>query len=326
MIASIVRKIRTLRRLLTEGAPRLVELAEDAKIIAAQGYLLQLADRGILQNIQDAECRVFSQFGEDGIIQYLLRQLALPGHLSIFVEFGVQDYTESNTRFLLVKDNWRGLVIDGDAENIRSIHRSALSWRHDLTAVAAFIDKDNINELIAGNGVSGEIGLLSIDLDGNDYWIWEALTVVSPRLVVAEYNSVFGLDDAVSVPYDAAFRRSFAHHSNLYWGASLKALEHLARKKGYALVGSNSAGNNAFFVRSDCLGELRELSAAEAYVESRFRESRGTDGSLTFLSGADRRQPIADMPLINVITGARLSVGQLAPQEKQTARQSGNPT
>ena len=314
MIASLIRKLQTLKRALTEGPARLVELAEDAKVLAAQGYMSQLAGRGMLQNIQDAECRVFSQFGEDGIIQYLLRQVELPKNLRVFVEFGVQDYIESNTRFLLVKDNWKGLIIDGDPENIRSIRQSVVSWRHDLTAISAFIDRTNINHLIAGNGISGEIGLLSVDLDGNDYWIWEALTVVNPRIVVAEYNSVFGPDDAVTVPYDPSFRRGIAHFSNLYWGASIKALEHLGRQKGYALVGSNSAGNNAFFVRRDCLGGLRELTATEAYVESRFRESRNADGALTFLAGINRRRPIADMPLIDVVTGSTRLVSELASQ------------
>ena len=122
-----------------------------------------------------------------------------------FIEFGVETYRESNTRFLLVKDNWRGLVIDGSETNVASIRALSEYWRHDLTAVASFITRDNINDLFADAGFTGEVGLLSIDIDGNDYWVWEAIDVVSPVIVVVEYNSVFGPEAQVTVPYAADF-------------------------------------------------------------------------------------------------------------------------
>ena len=128
-------------------------------------------------------------------------------------------FSESNTRFLLRKDNWRGLVIDGSPTNVSSIRRLPEFWQHELTAVASFITRDNINDLFRDAGYTGEIGLLSIDIDGNDYWVWEAIEVVSPVIVVVEYNSVFGPDATVTVPYDPAFTRRAAHHSNLYFGA-----------------------------------------------------------------------------------------------------------
>lgn len=190
---------------------------------------------------------MFSQFGDDGIIQYLEHVLGIgPAH-KVFIEFGVQDYTESNTRFLLLSDNWRGLVLDGSRAHVDCVRCDPISWRHDLTAAHAWIDRDNINDLIAIHGCAGEIGLLSIDLDGNDYWVWEAIRVVDPIIVVAEYNAVFGSRHAVTVAYDPQFDRTKAHDSNLYWGALLPALHFLAAKKGYAFVGTNSAGNNAYF-------------------------------------------------------------------------------
>jgi hypothetical protein len=236
--------------------------------------------------LRDAEFSAFSQFGEDGIIQYLLQHAGpVP---PAFVEFGVGNYTEANTLFLLLNDDWRGLILDASARAMAQVRRRDLYWRHDLTAVASFIDRDNINDLIARHGFGGEVGLLSIDLDGNDYWVWERIAVVNPVLVIAEYNSVFGARRAVSVPYDPAFRRTRAHYSNLYFGCSLKALCHLARRKGYVFVGSTGSGVNAFFLRQDRAAAFKPLSAEEGYVESRFRESRDRFGRLTFVGGAER--------------------------------------
>jgi hypothetical protein len=253
----------------------------DAKVLSAQILIPQLLAAGILDDLQRAEFKVFSQFGEDGIIQYLVHATRIAPVERRFVEFGVETYQEANTRLLVLKDNWAGLVIDGDPRNIRYIHNDRIYWRHQLQASCAFINAENIDPLISAGGMAGDIGLLSIDIDGNDYWVWKSISSVNPVLVVIEYNSVFGPDHAVSIPYDPAFRRGAAHFSHLYWGCSLKALEALGRSKGYALVGSNGAGNNAFFVRRDRLSGRRVLTAAQAYVDSKFRESRDRSGALS---------------------------------------------
>lgn len=276
---------------------------DDLLILQGRSLALQIADRAPLARLQDAEFKVFSQFGEDGILQYLARETGLSRSEQTFVEFGVQNYSESNTRFLLMNDHWRGLIIDGSREYIDSVRNQDLYWRHDLTAVAAWIDRDNIDRLIGDAGFSGDIGVLSIDIDGNDYWVWERIVVVNPVIVVVEWNSVFGPDHAISVPYDPAFQRQQAHHSCLYWGASIRAFEHLAAQRGYALLGSNTAANNLFFVRKDRLGRLQPRSAQEAYLESRFRDSRDASGRLNFLGGAKRRDEILDLPVIDVRNG-----------------------
>jgi hypothetical protein len=283
---------------------------EETKLLLAKLLVAQLRARGPLPRLADAEFKVFSQFGDDGIIQYLAGVLAPLDPR--FIEFGVQDYTESNTRFLLQNDNWRGLVLDGSAEHMEHVRRQPYHWRHDLTAVSAFVDRGNVNALFREHGFEGEIGLLSVDIDGNDYWVWEAIDAVRPTVVVCEYNAVFGPSRAVSIPYDPRFDRTRAHHSNLYWGASLGALCALADRKGLAFVGANSAGNNAYFVRRDRLGPLRPLRSEEGFVDSRFRESRDERGRLTFLSGEDRRRAIAHLPLVDVETGATVRVGELA--------------
>ena len=261
----------------------------------------QLADAGA-SALAASEYRVFSQWGEDGIIQRLVREVpALP---RIFVEFGVQDYSEANTRYLLTNDNWAGLVIDGSPENIARLRTDPIYWRHNLKAMCAFVTRENINELLASAGLGGEIGLLSVDIDGIDYWVWEAITAVDAVLAVAEYNWRFGATRRVTVPYCPDFVRDTAHHSMVYYGASLAALEALGRRKGYDLVGCNSAGNNAFFVRADRRpASLPVLGAAEAFVAGRFREARGIDGSFADLAPEAEGALIESLPLVEVPSG-----------------------
>jgi len=284
---------------------------ESMMILQGRGLSRQNADRAPLARLQDAEFKVFSQYGEDGILQYLIHETGLTREEQVFIEFGVQDYLESNTRFLLQGDHWRGLIIDGSKEYMDSVRRSDIYWRNDLTAVDAWIDRDNINELIGDAGFHGDIGILSVDIDGNDYWIWEKIEVVNPVIVIAEWNSVFGSKHAVSIPYARDFDRATAHYSCLYWGASMRAFEELGARKGYALVGSNRVGNNIFFVRCDRLGRLKSLNTQEAYVVSRFRDSRDAQGQLNFLSGERRYDEIKNLPVVETSSGRMTTLQQL---------------
>jgi len=262
-------------------------------------------------SLADVELSVTSQFGEDGIIDWLIERLEVPAHT--FVEFGVEDYREANTRFLLENRNWRGVVLDASERNVARIREAALSWRHDLTAAAAFVTRDNIDSLIAAAGLTGEIGLLSIDLDGNDYWVWERISVVSPIICVCEYNAVFGDTTPIAVPYDAQFQRTRAHHSNLYFGASIAALRSLASRKGYVLAGTSSSGVNAFFVRSDYAARLEGRIASTAPAPSRLRESRDEQGRLTHAGGLARIALIAHLPVVNVETGETQLLKEIDP-------------
>lgn len=253
------------------------------------------------KSLKDAEFKVFSQFGDDGIIQYLINHVK--PKIDTFVEFGVENYEESNTRFLLMNNNWRGLILDGSPAHIEYIKNRSFFWQYDLTAIASFITAENINQLLAENGVSGQIGLLSIDIDGNDYWVWKAIKAVEADIVIAEYNSLFGAERAITVPYKADFVRTGEHYSNLYFGASLTALHDLAAEKGYSFVGCNQAGNNAYFVKNDKLNGLPPLSVADGFVAARFRESRSETGLLTLLNEKNRREMIENLPVINTRNG-----------------------
>lgn len=280
-----------------------LEAAGEASLVN-QGRILaeQSRQRGGT-GIAGHEFKVFSQWGEDGIIQRLVAEVPIAE--PTFIEFGVEDFSEANCRFLMVKDNWRGLVIDGDPANIDRLRRRRWFWQHDLQAVAAFITPDNIDDLLAQSGFGSDLGLLSIDIDGQDYWVLAAITTMRPRLLVVEYNAVFGPQRAISVPRDDGFRRGRAHASNLYYGASLAAFGHWAANHGYSLVGTGSAGVNAFFVRDDVRpASLPALGVAEAFTPSRFRESRDADGRLTYLTGDARAAVVAGLPVIDVVTGA----------------------
>ncbi|HKM82662.1 MAG TPA: hypothetical protein VKO18_11505 [Terriglobia bacterium] len=243
--------------------------------------------------------KVFSQWDEDGIIQYLISHLPIQN--KTFIEFGVEDYEESNTRFLLLNDHWQGMVLDACESDIRFIQTDRIYWEFDLQAKCAWITRENIDSLLRGAGFSEDVGLLSIDIDGNEYWIWEAIQSIRPRIVIVEYNSLFGLQP-VSVPYRENFQKLSAHYSGLYYGCSLAALYHLAKKKGYMLVGSNIWGHNAFFIRSDVASEFKGLEPEEVYVPGKYRDSRDPAGHLTYMRGEDRMKLIEHLPVTNVVT------------------------
>lgn len=251
----------------------------------------------ILSDIQNAEFQIFSQWGDDGIINFLVNYLHIKE--KSFVEFGVENYTECNTRFLLINDNWRGLIMDGSESNMQSVRNEILYWKYDLTAVATFITAENINGLLLDNGFKGEIGLLHIDIDGNDYWVWKAINVVQPVIVIVEYNSVFGDQNPWTTPYNPSFIRTKAHFSNLYFGSSITSLCDLAEEKGYSFIGCNSNGNNAYFVRKDRLRQLQVKTVKEGYVLSKFSEGRNMNGELTFLRNDARLLAIKGMEIYN---------------------------
>ena len=286
----------------------------DHRLSKIQQSLGRIESRQILgmstpSNFNDYEFQVFSQFGEDGLIQYLIDRIEIKN--KTFIEFGVEQYKEANTRFLLINNGWSGLVMDGSSENIQLIISDDIYWRTNLKAVSAFIDCSNINQLIGDNGLGGEVGLLSIDIDGNDYWVWQSLEIVRPQIVVCEFNAVWGPEFMVSIPYDPLFVRGQAHYSNLYFGASLAAMTSLGRSKGYSLVGVNLAGNNAFFVKNDCISGLKSLDPKDAWRPAKFRESRSWDGGLSYLSQGEGLELLKDMKLVNVVTGESYLVGDL---------------
>lgn len=276
-----------------------------------QGRILaELNARKPALSLNDCEFKVFSQWGEDGIIQFLTANVAIKHRT--FIEFGVEDFRESNCRFLMMKDDWSGLVLDGSSKKINRLRSSYYYWRHALQSQVAFITRENIKALLDESGFAKELGILSVDIDGVDYYVLAELGDWKASILIVEYNALFGCRRAVSVPYSADFQRTRQHHSNLYYGASLPALAHIANQQGYAFVGANNAGCNAFFVRRELLnGAVREVSVIDGFRESRFRQARNERGELTYASPDEERKLIANMPLADVVSGETLTVADL---------------
>jgi len=289
-------------RAVAHAVARIDRHIDDIKI--NQGRILAAINRDLnSKDLRDYEFKAFSQWGEDGIIQKLVQSIDIPNRT--FIEFGVEDFLESNCRFLMMKDNWSGFVIDGSARSVDTIKSAYYYWKYDLTAVQSFISRENVQQTLLQSGFDADLGILSVDIDGMDYHVLTAIDAFRPRILICEYNSIFGPDRAVTIPYDAKFMRSEAHVSHLYFGASIAALNHLAMQRGYTLVGGTSEGVNVFFVRNDLLTDaLAPVTAEHAYARSRFREGRRADGSMSFASFAERQATIAGMPVLNVVTGA----------------------
>ena len=216
------------------------------------------------------EYRVFSQHREDGIIDYLLESLGID--TGTFVEFGFSA-AQCNCLNIALNRKFTGTFIDGSQKKCR-MAKQAFRWLglKNVQVIHSFLTAENLNTVIADCGAPLEVDVLSIDVDGNDYWFWSELIATSAKIVVIEYNASFGSRLSVTVPYDPDFRRYEKHHSGFYHGASLRALEHLGRKKGYRLVACDATGVNAFFLRDDLCTEVTEtLSVQEAFRENRGR-------------------------------------------------------
>tara|TARA_B100001175_G_C19502026_1_gene638659 strand:+ start:960 stop:1832 length:873 start_codon:yes stop_codon:yes gene_type:complete len=264
-----------------------------------------------IEKIEDIEFKIFSQFGDDGIIQYLVYKLNIEYEYHNFIEFGVEDYTEANTKFLLLNNNWSGLILDSSKNNIEKIKKRNFFWRFELEAIECFITKDNINSIISQSKFNKKkIGILSIDVDGNDYWIWREMDIIDPLIVIIEFNSTFGFKNKISIPYNSEFERSKAHHSNLYWGASLEAFKFLAKQKGYKFFTTNSAGNNAYFVKDNIFDKL-QVNLKKNTFQSKFRESRDYSGKKTFANFNDRLKIIGHLEVEDVETKKISKISEL---------------
>jgi hypothetical protein len=173
---------------------------------------------------------------------------------------------------LAINYGFSGLYIDGDINNInqtRDIITNAKKYNDSpIHYLSSWVTKENIDEIIKSSNLGQNIDILSIDIDGNDYWIWDAIKEVRPRLVVIEYNASFGCDLSMTVEYKEDFNALDYHDRKWYHGASLRALKKLGQQKGYKLVGCESNGVNSFFIREDILpNQIFEVAIADAYYE-----------------------------------------------------------
>lgn len=241
------------------------------------------------------ERKAFSQSGEDGLLEFIFSEVGMA--YRTVVEIGCGDGYECNAANLILNGEWSALMVDADPGAVARANayyaRSQVSPNR-LAIVECRVSVSNVNALIHSAGYSGEVDLLSIDIDGNDYWIWKAIDIIQPRVVVIEYNASFGPDRSLTIPYSEDFRRSLGVNMDpvsYFHGASLTALHHLGRSKGYGLVGCNFAGINAFFVRDGLsLGGLRFVPPEEVYFPIVTRAG----------SWEDQFEAIRHMPLVSI--------------------------
>jgi hypothetical protein len=250
----------------------LASITQTTQLLLQGHYQRLLAEGKAMPSLTDVEFRCYSQTGEDGIIHYVFAVLGTGPRKAVEVCAG--NGLECNSANLIVNHGWDALLFDGDANNIAAAKEFYRACRDTCyrppTLVEAWITAENVDALIAGNGYAGEIGLLSVDVDGMDYWIWRAIRGVSPRLVVVEFNPSWGPELSVSVPYDPNFRMDFSK-APYYTGASLTAFCKLAQEKGYRLIGVNRLGFNAFFLRNDLRCDVfPALSPAECFRMNAF--------------------------------------------------------
>jgi hypothetical protein len=236
-----------------------------------------LARQGVqLPSFCEAGFRVYSQSDEDGLLLLIFSQLGFTNRRCVEMAFGTP-YGANVTNLIL---NWgfMGLMVEykevAESQKFFATHRD--TWVYPPPVVQAWITPDNVNQLCAANGYNGPIDLFSLDMDSTDYWVWERLTAIEPRVVVVEFNPALGPERSVTVPNQPGCREQDPD----YYGASLMAFVKLARRKGYRYVGANRYGYNAFFVREDIApANLPEARLADAFLHQRAQELSATKGA-----------------------------------------------
>ena len=224
---------------------------------------LEQKDAGKTPKLKDTGFRVFSQFAEDGLLLFVLTILGMPN--KTFHEIGADDGVNSNCANFYFNFGYHGLFIDGNETAIergkRFYSKNPHPWMYQPEFLCSKVTAENINDLVSSKRFSGDIDLMSIDIDGNDYYVWKALKTVKPLVVIIETHIEFGYNDIV-VPYDANYIYPGKHPD--YHGASPVAMVKLAKHKGYRLVGANQRGFNLIFVREG----MAEKELPEVTVES----------------------------------------------------------
>jgi hypothetical protein len=238
-------------RLDWEPPPNVVEIVE----------WLQRREAG--RSLDEYQAKVFSQHGEDGITVEVFRRIDVKHRRAVEIGCGSNG---GNAGILVGALGWDALFIDGSEELVRS----CAALYPGVTMAVGWITRDTVGPLLAANGFDDRLDYLGIDVDGNDYWIWDVL-LVRPRLVIVEFNALFGPDAAVTVAYRPDFSRKMRDKDGRpvnvkgYFGASIAGLSALGKKKGYRLVGSAPNSSNAYFVREDVAESLPECTPGEAW-------------------------------------------------------------
>lgn len=277
ILNEIFSELNKLRKLVESQQPNWMEklqrdnclssITKTSQLLLQNQYKLLHIEGKSMPSLADVEFRCNSQNGEDGIIHYVFSVVGAGPKKA--VEICAGHGIECNSANLIINHGWDALLFDGDEDNIsrgQEFYRTCQdTFSRPPTIIHAWITAENVDALISEHGYVGEVGLLSIDIDGMDYWIWKAIQGISPRLVLIEFNPVWGPDMSVAVPYNTNFRIDY-NKTPYYCSASLAAYCKLAEEKGYRLIGVQRLGFNAFFLRKD-LGQdvIPTVSPAECF-------------------------------------------------------------
>ena len=261
------------------------------------------AARNTYKNLWDAEVRVFSQWGEDRILDYLFDVIGIAKPK--IIEFGAGNFIECNSRFAAEYRNASTYVVDMREDLLRNVKSLDIYWRNSIFPVQDFITPDTARKhLQNAKDLMGGVDTLSIDIDGNDYWVLDGLDLSGIDIVVCEYNPLYGSKIACSVPRDDNYDRTKAHWSYLHYGMSLRAAIFLMTNHGLVFIGTNRAGNNAFFVQEKYIElfnfKIPDLNELEIFVDWRVRESRDEVGILSYLPKKSIKEILFDLELIEI--------------------------
>lgn len=228
----------------------------------------QMLSNGLKPDMDALQFRTFSQNGEDGLLHYIFSTIG--SETKKVVEICCGNGQECNATNLIVNYGWEGLLVDGNPKNIEYARKFFASrseckmWPPQL--VQSWVTVENVNDLISSHGFEGEIDLLSLDIDGNDYWIFEAIDCISPRVVITEYQNSMGPNNAKTQKYDPEFVQQRNEEGLDLYGTSLPALAHLAKQKNYRLVARQEKCINAVFMRNDVGQDLfPEISLEDCF-------------------------------------------------------------
>lgn len=284
---------------------------DDIKIQIANGHFNVVRPQyPSYRQINQIFYKVFSQNGEDGILDYLIEMLSLKD--LNFIEIGVGDYTECNTRLLYSLRHCKGLVVDSNEELTLNLQKHESFYKGKIDVINKKININDFKKIIIKNN---NIDLFSIDIDGIDYWLLNELPYQYSKIIVAEYNPLFGSKSEITVPYDKNFDRTKYHYSNLCYGASIQAIKNLMEKKGFKLIGVNDLKNNAFFLSENEINKINLDIISDNNLEEvckfNFRESRDKYGTLNYMNNKEAFNLISSCKVYDINSKCEVTLSEL---------------
>ena len=265
-----------------------------------------------IKSLNQTYFKVFSQDTEDGILQYLLKSLNINDVK--FVEIGTQDYSESNTRYIYETMRCEGLVIDPYPNLEKEINKILRVWKNKLKVHNDFVNSENINEILKQNSFNKDLDLFSIDIDGIDYWVLEKINPKISKIFVIEYNPYFGSNLEISAPNLEKFDRFKYHPSGLCWGASLKAIINLMKKKGYTFIGSNRLNCNSFFILNELLDKfnlnLPSIDNLSEFTDVKFNVLKTKDKK--YVSFSDIKNDIKNLEVFDLVKNKMVKFDEIS--------------